>query len=172
MMVKKYWIIFLKSLGLFAAGIIPGYLFYFFFSSESAYIIERFKVVQSLFGIDQYSGGMTLTRVILTIFLGNFVSIVCYTALGYARLSLPVSFISGFFIAVFLFSGIIRHGIAIPPEVAALVSIEMFYRILAVSTGEYLIKYRFKSRHIPIIVLSCVFVLYLAAGLYEIWQIF
>lgn len=169
---KKYWMIFLKSLGLFVSGIIPGYLFYFFFSSQSAYIIERFKVLQSLFGINQYSGGMTLSRVLLTIFLGNFISIICYIVLGYARLSLPVSFISGFFIAVFLFSGIIRHGTAIPPEVIALVSIEMFYRIVAVSAGEYLIRHRFKSRHILIIALSCVFVLYLASALYEVWQIF
>jgi len=171
-MMKKYWIIFLKNLGFFASGFIPGYLFYFFFSSESAYIIERYKVLQSLFGIVQYSGEMTLNRVLLTIFLGNLISIICYTALGYARLSLPVSFITGFFIAVFLFSGIIRHGTAIPPEVIVLVSIEMLCRIIAVSTGEYLIKYRFKRRHIPIIALSCVFVLYLAAGLYEVWQIF
>ena len=169
---KKYWIIFLKNLGFFASGFIPGYFFYFFFSSESAYIIERYKVLQSVFGIVQYSGEMTLNRVLLTIFLGNLISIICYTALGYARLSLPVSFITGFFIAVFLFSGIIRHGTAIPPEVIVLVSIEMFYRIIAVSTGEYLIKYKFKDRYIPIIALSCVFVLYLAAGLYEVWQIF
>lgn len=169
---KKYWIIFLKSLGFFTAGTIPGYLFYFFFSGQSVYFIEKFKVLQSLFGIEQYSGGMTLSRVLLTIFLGNLVSIIGYTALGYAKLSLPVSFISGFFITVFLFSGIIRHGTAIPPEVIALVSIEMFYRIAAISAGEYLIKYRFKSRRIPIIVLSCVFASYLAAGLYEVWQIF
>ncbi len=42
---KKFWIIFLKSIGLFAAGAALGYLFYFFFKEQSAYIIERFKVL-------------------------------------------------------------------------------------------------------------------------------
>ncbi len=171
-MKKKYWMIFLKSLGLFALGVVLGYLFYYFFSSESVFIIERFKVLQSFFGINQYSDGMTINIVILTVLLGNFISILCYIALGYARLSLPVSFISGFFIAVFLFSGIIRNGIPIPLEVAVLSLIEMLYRIVAISTGEYLNRYRFESRTIPITGLSCVFVLYLAAALYEVWQIF
>jgi hypothetical protein len=169
---KKYWTIFLKSLGLFASGVVPGYIFYYFFSSQSAYFIEKFKVLQSFFGINQYSEGMTINIVLLTVLLGNLISTICYIALGYARLSLPVSFISGFFIAVFLFSGIIRHGIPIPLEVAVLSSIEMLYRIVAISTGEFLNRYRFKNRIIPITALSCVFVLYLAAALYEVWQIF
>ncbi len=156
---KKYWILFLKSLGLFASGLLPGYLFYFFFSSQSVYIIERFKILQSLFGIDQYSAGMAAGKVLLTIILGNLISIICYAALGYARLSLPVSFITGFFIAVFLFSGIIRHETAIPAEVIVLVSIEMLYRIIAISTGEYIARHRFKSMYIPISALSIVLIL-------------
>ncbi|MCD4668888.1 MAG: hypothetical protein K8S14_00415 [Actinomycetia bacterium] len=169
---KKYGMIFLKSLGLFALGVVLGYLFYYFFNSESVYLIEKFKVLQGFFGINQYSEGMSFNRVLLTILLGNLVSVICYTALGYTKLSLPVSFISGSFIVVFLFSGIIRHGTPIPLEVVVLSSIEMLYRIVAISTGEYLSRYRFESRIIPITALSCIFVLYLAAALYEVWQIF
>ena len=82
---KKFWIIFLKSIGLFAAGAALGYLLYFFFKEQSAYIIERFKVLQQLFGINEYSEGMTFFRVFITIFLGNFISTAGYFLLGYLR---------------------------------------------------------------------------------------
>lgn len=169
---KNIFMIILKSLGLLILGAALGYGFYYFFSSQSAFLIERFKLLQSFFGISQYSEEMTITRVVLTILLGNFISTLCYVGLGYGRLSLPVSFISGFFISVFLFSGIIRHGTAIPLEVMLLSSIEMLYRILAVSTGEYLSRYRLQSKIIPAVSLSIILVLYLAAALYEVWQIF
>jgi hypothetical protein len=154
-------------------GAALGYVFYYFFSSQSAAIIDRFKILQSFFGISQYSEGMTFIRVSATILLGNFISILCYIGLGYGRLSLPVSFISGLFISVFLFSGIIRHNTdTIPLEVIILISVEMFYRVLAASTGEYLSRFRLGSKIVPWISFSLVFVLYMAAGLYEIWQIF
>ena len=165
--------IFLKSIGLLILGAALGYVIYYFFSSQSAAIIDRFKVLQSFFGISQYDQGMTFTRVAVTILLGNFISILCYIGLGYGRLSLPVSFISGLFISVFLFSGIIRHNTdTIPLEVIILISIEMFYRVLAVSTGEYLSRHRLGSRIVPWVSFSIVFLLYTAAALYEIWQIF
>jgi hypothetical protein len=170
---KKFFMIFLKSLGLLILGTALGYGFYYFFSSQSAIIIERFKLLQSFFGISQYSEGMSFDRVALTILLGNFISTLCYVGLGYGRLSLPVSFISGFFVAVFLFSGIIRHNTtAIPLEVIILSSTEMFYRVMAVSTGEYLSRNRLHSKIIPAVSFSLIFVLYLAAALYEVWQIF
>jgi hypothetical protein len=165
--------ILLKSLGLLILGAVLGYVIYYFFSSQSAAIIDRFKVLQSFFGISQYSQGMTFARVAATILLGNFISIICYIGLGYGRLSLPVSFISGLFISVFLFSGIIRHNTdTIPLEVIILIAVEMLYRVLAVSTGEYLSRYRLGSKIVPWVSLSIVFVLYMAAALYEIWQIF
>lgn len=169
---KKFLMIFLKSLGLLIVGAAIGYGFYYFFGNQSAIIIERFKVLQSFFGISQYSEGMTFDRVALTILLGNFVSTLCYVGLGYGRLSLPVSFISGFYVAVFLFSGIIRHGVAIPLEVIILSSLEMFYRVMAVSTGEYLSKNRLKSKIIPAVSFSIIFILYVTAAFYEVWQIF
>jgi len=136
-------------------------------------MIEKFKILQSFFGISQYSEGMTLTRVAVTILAGNMISAFCYAGLGYARLSLPVSFVTGFFISVFLFSGIIRHDTpVIPLEVIILIAIEMIYRILAVSTGEYLNKYRLRSKLVPWSSFSIIFILYLSAALYEIWQLF
>lgn len=166
--------IFIKSLGLLVLGAALGYGFYYFFSSQSAELIEKFKILQSFFGIRQYSPGMTVTRVIITILLGNLISVFCYAGLGYARLSLPISFVTGFFISVFLFSGIIRHSTSvIPLEVFLLIAIEMVYRVLAVSTGEYLSKYRRKAGPVPWVVSSCIiFILYLSAATYEVWQIF
>ncbi len=172
MMAKKYWIIFLKSFALFAAGVALGYLFYYFFKEQSAYIIERFKILQQFFGISEYSEQMIYSRVLLTILIGNLISTVLYFVLGYLRLSLPVSFISGLFIAVFLFSGIIRHGTSIPLEVILLSFTEMLYRIITISCGEYINKYRLSSRAVPIVSISAVIVLYLAAAFYEVYQIF
>jgi hypothetical protein len=165
--------IFLKSLGSLLAGAALGYGFYYFFSSQSAVIIDKFKILQSFFGISQYSEGMTVTRVIVTILLGNLISTLCYIGLGYGRLSLPVSLITGLFISVFLFSGIIRHDTrTIPLEVILLISIEMVYRVLAVSTGEYLSRYGLGSRLVPVVSSSIIFILYLSAALYELWQLF
>ncbi len=169
---KRFWIIFLKSIGLFASGVALGYLFYFFFKEQSAYIIERFKILQQFFGINEYSEGMTYSRVFTTIFIGNFISTILYFVLGYLRLSLPVSFISGLFISIFLFSGIVRHGISIPPEVIILSSTEMLYRIITISSGEYIHKYRLSSLVVPIISISTVIILYLTASFYEVIQIF
>jgi hypothetical protein len=171
---KKYMTtLFLKNLGLLVLGAALGYGFYYFFSSQSAFIIERFKVLQSFFGINQYNPGMTVTRVITTILLGNLISVLCYIGLGFGRLSLPVSFISGFFISVFLFSGIIRHDTQIIPiEVIILTVVEMLYRVLAVSTGEYLGKHKLQSKIVPWVSLGIILIMYLAAAMYEIWQIF
>jgi hypothetical protein len=171
-MIKKYWVIFLKCIGVFAAGCIIGYFFYYFFSNQSAFIIEKFKLLQSFFGIENFSDGMLIRTAILTILLGNLVSIICYIALGFARLSLPISFLSGFFVIVFLFSGIIRHGTAIPLEVIILSSIEMLYRIIAVSAGEYISKQRLKNRAVPVTAFSTVFILYIFAAFYEVWQLY
>ena len=169
---KKFWIIFLKSFGLFAAGVALGYLFYYFFKEQSAYIIERFKILQQFFGINEYSEGMTYSRVFITIFVGNLISTILYFVLGYLRASMPVSFISGLFISIFLFSGIVRHGTSIPAEVIILSSTEMLYRIITISSGEYIHKYRLSNKVVPILSISVVIILYIAASFYEIIQIF
>ena len=169
---KKYWTIFLKSIALLVAGAAFGYLFYYFFKDQSVYIIERFKVLQQFFGINEYSEGMVYSRVLTTVLIGNLISTAGYFVLGYLRLSLPLSFISGFFIAVFLFSGIIRHETAIPLEVILLSSTEMLYRIIALSCGEYINKYKLSSKAVPVISISTVIILYLVAAFYEVYQIF
>ena len=171
-MLRKFFLIFIKSLLLFAAGIVLGLIFFYFFKDQSVFIIERFKMIQSFFGIQEYQEGTSFNYVLLTILIGNIVSTIGYFFLGFLRASLPVSFISGFFIIIFLFAGTIRHEMAIPLEVIALSSIEMFYRIVALSTGEYLGKQRFKNRAIPITSLTLVFILYIGAVIYEMSQIF
>jgi hypothetical protein len=171
-MLKKFFSIFIKVLLLFIAGAAVGLIFFYFFKDPSVFIIERFKMIQGFFGIQEYQEGISFNYVLLTILIGNLVSTFGYFFLGYLRASLPISFISGFFIIVFLFAGTIRHGTAIPLEVIVLSSIEMLYRIIALSTGEYLGKYRLKNKAIPITTIVLVFLMYAGAAFYEISQIF
>ena len=171
-MFRRFFLIFIKVLLLFIAGMLLGLAFFYFFKDQSVFIIERFKMIQSFFGIQEYQEGTSFNYILLTILIGNIISTIGYFFLGFLRASLPVSFISGFFIIVFLFAGTIRHEMAIPLEVIALSSIEMFYRIIALSTGEYLGKYRFKNRAIPITSMILVFILYIGAVIYEMFQIF
>ena len=171
-MFRKFFLIFIKVLILFTAGMVLGLIFFYFFKDPSVFIIERFKMIQGFFGIQEYQEGASFNYILLTILIGNIISTIGYFFLGFLRASLPISFISGFFIIIFLFSGTIRHGTAIPLEVIALSSIEMFYRITALSTGEYLGKYRFKNRAIPITSMSLVFIMYLGAVIFEMVQIF
>ncbi len=119
-MFRKFFSIFIKVLLLFIAGTVLGLIFFYFFKDQSVFIIERFKIVQSFFGIQEYQGGTSFNYVLLTILIGNLLSTLGYFFLGFLRASLPVSFISGFFIIIFLFAGTIRHGIAIPLEVIVL----------------------------------------------------
>ncbi len=171
-MTRKFFLIFIKVLLLFIAGAALGLIFFYFFKSPSVFIIERFKIIQSFFGIHEYQEGISFNYVVLTILIGSLMSTLGYFFLGFLRASLPISFVSGFFIIVFLFAGTIRHGTAIPLEVIVLSSIEMLYRIIALSTGEYLGKYRFKNKAIPITSMILVFLMYAGAAFYEISQIF
>lgn len=171
-MFRKFFQIFIKVLLIFVAGTLLGLIFFYFFKDQSVFIIEKFKIIQSFFGIQEYQEGTSFNYVLLTILAGNIVSTIGYFFLGFLRASLPVSFISGFFIIIFLFSGTIRHEMPIPLEVIALSAIEMFYRILALTTGEYLGKNRFKNRAIPITSLVLVFIMYIGAVIYEMAQIF
>ena len=84
---KDYLIIFLKCMLFLGLGLAAGLIFYYFFRHESVIFIEKFKFLQSVFGIREYSGGMTFTYVFLTIFLGNMVSTAGYFALGLSQKS-------------------------------------------------------------------------------------
>jgi hypothetical protein len=48
----------------------------------------------------------------------------------------------------------------------------MLYRIITISSGEYIHKYRLSSLVVPIISISTVIILYLTASFYEVIQIF
>jgi len=73
---------------------------------------------------------------------------------------------------IFLFTGTIKHGTSIPMEVILLSSIEMFYRVTALTTGEYINKNRFKNKAIPITSIVIIFIMFISAVFYELYQIF
>jgi hypothetical protein len=155
-----------KILGLvFAAaavGVILGYGFFYFFREQSVFIIEKFKILQSLFGIQEYEEGMRLGYVFLMIFFGNLISTFGYFGLGWLKSSLPIGFITGFLLSIFLFTGIIRHSSSIPVDVYVLVSVEAIYRVMALSLGEYIAKNSVRNRLLVrmISVVICLFFLF------------
>lgn len=171
-MLKQYFSIFIKSLLTLLAGAALGFVFFYFFKNASVFIIDKFKILQGIFGIREYQEGMSFNYVFLTILLGNFLSTLGYFTLGFLKASLPVSFITGVFMVIFLFTGTIRHGTSIPVEVILLSSIEMFYRVTALTTGEYINKNRFKNKAIPITSIAIIFIMFISAVFYELYQIF
>jgi restriction endonuclease S subunit len=171
-MLKQYFSIFIKSLLILLAGAAVGFVFFYFFKNASVFIIDKFRILQGVFGIRQYQEGMSFNYVFLTILLGNFLSTLGYFTLGFLKASLPVSFITGVFMVIFLFTGTIRHGTSIPVEVILLSSIEMFYRVTALTTGEYINKNRFKNKAIPITSIVIIFIMFISAVFYELYQIF
>jgi len=171
-MVKQYFLIFIKSLLILMAGVAVGFIFFYFFKDVSVFIIDKFKILQGVFGIHEYREGMSFNYVFLAIFLGNLLSTIGYFTLGFLRASLPISFISGLFIIIFLLTGTIRHGISLPMEVIILSSIEMFYRVMALATGEYISRNKFKNKTIPITSMVIIFIMFISAVFYELYQIF
>jgi len=157
---------------IFIAGAGLGLLFFYFFKEESVFIINKFKILQGFFGIREYQEGMSYWYIFVVILFGNLVSTICYLVLGYLRILIPISFITGFFIVIFLMSGIIRHSMALPVEVIILSSAESFYRILALSTGEHIQKNKFKNKAVPVTSFIVIFLIFLASVFYEMHQIF
>ncbi len=170
--IKNYYIILLLSIAYCTAGLLAGYLFFYLFKEASVYLIDRFKLFQNIFGIYEYREGMTFYYVLLVIFFGNLVSTLCYVALGYLRALIPMSAITGFFIIIFLLSGQIRHGMAIPVSVIILSSVETFYRMLAISLGENFGKNRFSKKINNIAIIIAISGLFLFGVFYEITLIF
>ncbi|MCL4377827.1 MAG: hypothetical protein M1409_05510 [Actinobacteria bacterium] len=169
---NNFFIIFLKCALWVALGTGLGFLFFYFFKNQAVYFINKFKVIQSIFGIREYQVGMTFRYVLITIIAGNLISTIGYFILGYLRFSIPASIITGFFVLVLLMAGTIRHSAALPPEVIFLASIETFYRVLTLSTGEYLMKNKFRRKLVPIIILILIAALLVFAVFYEMNQIF
>jgi len=169
---KNYWVIFGKCVGWVALGTVVGILFFYVFKDLSVILIEKFKFLQSVFGISQYQQGMLFGRVLSTILIGNLVSTIAYFILGYLKALIPISIITGFFVVVFLMTGIIRNQQAIPLEVILLMSGETAYRIIAITTGEHLQKNKLKKRWVFITSVIVIVVLFIAMAFYEVYQIF
>jgi hypothetical protein len=168
----NYWVIFGKCAGWIALGVAIGLLFFFGFRDLSVTLIERFKFLQGIFGISEYQQGMLFGRVLSTILVANLISTAAYFTLGYFRLLIPISIVTGFFVVVLLMTGIIRHQQAIPLEVILLMTGETIYRIIALTTGEYLQKNKLRRRWVFIVSVVMVIILFIAMALYEVYQIF
>lgn len=170
----NYWIIFLKCLGWILLGAGAGYAFFYFFRDFSVSVVDRFRFLQGLFGIRHYEEGMQYARVILMIFAGNLISTTAYFALGYLRMLIPISILTGFLVTLLLFTGTVANQQAvIPAEVILLMAAESFYRCIALSAGEHLQKNRQVIRK-WVTVTSIIFIVLLLAGaaFYEVFQIF
>jgi len=155
-----------------ALGAAAGFLFFYFFKNQSVFFINKFKFFQSIFGIREYREGMVYVNVLLTILAGNLISTGAYFALGYLRMLIPITIITGFFVVLLLMTGTVRHLQAIPPEVILLTSLETFYRILATTTGEHLQKNKLRKKSVLIVPLIVIMMLLGIAAYYEMIQIF
>jgi hypothetical protein len=168
----NYWVIFGKSIIWLALGAAVGFLFFYFFKDQSVYFINKFKLFQNIFGIRQYKEGMIYVNILLTILAGNLISTGAYFALGYLRMLIPITVITGFFVVLLLMTGTVRHSQTIPLEVILLTSLETFYRMIATTAGEHLQKNKLRKKSVLIVSLIVVFILLGIAAYYEIVQIF
>jgi len=168
----NYWVIFGKSTLWLALGAAIGFLIFYFFKNQSVYFIDKFKFFQSIFGIREYKEGMVYINVLLAILAGNLISTGAYFTLGYLRMLIPTTIVTGFFVVLLLMTGTIRHLQAVPPEVIVLTSLETFYRMLAITTGEYLQKNRLKKKSVLVVSLVAIILLLGIAVYYEMIQIF
>jgi hypothetical protein len=147
-------------------------LFFYFFKNQSVYFINKFKFFQSIFGIREYREGMVYISVLLTILAGNLISTGAYFALGYLRMLIPITIVTGFFVVLLLMTGTVRHLQTVPSEVILLTSLETFYRMLAITAGEHLQKNKLRKKSVLVVSLIVVIVLLGIAAYYEMVQIF
>lgn len=169
---NNYFIIFLKCILWLILGGAAGFLFFYFFKDQAVFLINKFKIIQGVFGIREYKQGMTYSSVLLMVLVGNLISTLAYFVLGYLRTLIPISIITGFFVIVLLMTGTVRHATALPLEVILLSSLETFYRVLALTTGEYIQKNKFRRKAVPIIAIVIIIILLVSAAIYEMSQIF
>ncbi|MBE3036363.1 MAG: hypothetical protein IMZ70_04685 [Candidatus Atribacteria bacterium] len=168
----NYWIIFGKSILCLALGATAGFLFFYFFKNQGVYFINKFLFFQSIFGIREYKEGMVYASVLLTILAGNLISTGAYFALGYLRMLIPMTIITGFFVVLLLMTGAVRHLQIVPLEVILLVSLETFYRMLAITAGEHLQKNKLRKKSVLVVSLIVVIMLLGITAYYEMVQIF
>jgi len=168
----NYWVIFGTSILWLALGATAGFLVFYFFKNQSVYFINKFKFFQNIFGIREYKEGMVYATVFLTILAGNLISTGAYFALGYLRMLIPITIVTGFFVVLLLMTGTVRHLQSVPLEVILLTSLETFYRMIAITTGEHLQKNKLKKKSVLVVSLIAVIVLLGIAAYYEMIQIF
>src|SRR4030042_1570461 len=169
---NSYWVIFGKSILWLALGAAAGFLFFYFFKNQSIYFINKFKFFQSIFGSREYKEGMVYASVLLTILAGNLISTGAYFALGYLRMLIPITIITGFFVVLLLMTGTVRHLQAVPLEVILLTALETFYRMLAITAGEHLQKNKLRKKSVFVVSLIAVIALLGIAAYSEMVQIF
>jgi hypothetical protein len=170
---NDFWVIFFKCIGWLALGAAAGFVFFYFFKDFSVTLIDRYKVIQGIFGIKQYQPGTSYTNVLLTILVGNLISTAAYFALGWLKALIPASILTGFVVTVLLLTGTVRNQqLLIPLEVIILACVEAIYRCLALTAGEHLVKNRLRKKAIFIVSVVVIVLLLAGAALYEVYQIF
>jgi hypothetical protein len=171
--ITGFWAIFFKCIGWLLIGAAAGFAFFYFFKDFSVSVIDRYKFIQGIFGIRQYQPGIGFSKILLTIFAGNLISTASYFAIGWLRALIPASILTGFVVTVLLFTGTIRNlQPVIPAEVVILVCIEAFYRCLALTAGEHLVKNGLRKKAVFSVSVAVIALLLSGAALYEVYQIF
>ncbi|MCL5985136.1 MAG: hypothetical protein M1371_01050 [Actinobacteria bacterium] len=147
-MFKKVVKSFFKNFLFFVLGFGIGFIIYYFIPTQSVDTILGYKYVQSIFGIKpaaEFASNWSMFGVVL---LTNFVSVVCLFFLGWLMVGPAASTLLGIILSLLLFTGPLRHGMAIAIPILALIVIESLYRLLAITTGTSLIKRKeYMGRH-------------------------
>jgi len=171
--ITDFWLIFFKCIGWLLLGAAAGFAFFYFFKDFSVTLIDRYKFIQGIFGIRQFQPGTGFSKILLTILVGNLISTTSYLVIGWLRTLIPIAILTGFIVAVLLFTGTIRNQQPIIPlEVIILVCVEALYRCLALTAGEHLAKNRLRKKAVFIVSVVVVAFLLAGAALYEVYQIF
>jgi hypothetical protein len=148
MMFKKVVKILFKNLLFFVLGFGIGFIIYYFTPTQSVDTILGYKYVQSIFGIKpaaEFASNWSMLQVVL---LTNFVSVVCLFFLGWLMVGPAVSTLLGIVLSLLLFTGPLRHEMAIEATILTLIAIESTYRLFAITAGTSLIKRKeYAGRH-------------------------
>jgi hypothetical protein len=147
-MFRKVVKIFFKNLLFFVLGFGIGFIIYYFTPTQSVDAILGYKYVQSIFGIRPAAEFASNWNMFVVVILTNFVSVVCLFFLGWLMVGPAVSTLLGVVLSLILFTGPLRHGMAIEIAILALIVIESTYRLFAITAGTSLIKRKeYKGKH-------------------------
>ena len=147
-MFRKVVKIFFKNLLFFVLGFGIGFIIYYFTPTQSVDAILGYKYVQSIFGIRPAAEFASNWNMFVVVILTNFVSVICLFFLGWLMVGPAVSTLLGVVLSLILFTGPLRHGMAIEIAILALIVIESTYRLFAITAGTSLIKRKeYKGKH-------------------------